>query len=158
MPLTRPMPLTPSQAHRHIGGDAFAVGLRRKSIEQLANKCNSLGGIFQVSGDAQSGAAIEAVGVGLTLHEPHERERVDPGFGTKLHASGGLTDVDSRKAQKLSHQLQLRGGKQLPHLGRQLTKSVDHLGAQTTLVIVGATLIAATALLMVTSSTLRRHS
>ena len=36
--------------------------------------------------------------------------------------------------------------------------AVDHLGVQTTLVIVGAALIAATALLMLGSSTLRRHS
>ena len=36
--------------------------------------------------------------------------------------------------------------------------SVDKLGAETTLLIVGVMLLVATVLLMVTSSTLRRHS
>jgi hypothetical protein len=36
--------------------------------------------------------------------------------------------------------------------------SVDKLGAETTLVILGVTLLIATTLLMVTSSTLRNHS
>jgi predicted MFS family arabinose efflux permease len=36
--------------------------------------------------------------------------------------------------------------------------SIDKLGAETTLVVVGVTLLVATVLLMVTSSTLRNHS